>query len=139
MSLNHVEEQELSDYLDVERTAGPSDRAVGRHLSQCPVCQDRLEQLRATTRLLRDYGSVPAPRHFSIPEGAAPRLHFVLPAWGSLASLAASLLLFLAVAGTYRSGGRAVPAALVGAPNGAASQSAPAAPTLRAVRTAPPA
>jgi len=103
MPTDHIDDAQLSDYLNVGQQGTSNDRrAVASHIDACAECRLRLDQLSEVVTLLRRVGPVAPPRPFVLPDGAVRRLRFEPTAWSSVASLVASLLLFFTVVVTAR-------------------------------------
>src|SRR3990170_1002064 len=60
-----VKGEEISTYLD-GRLPEAAARRVGVHLEACEACQRRLEELRATVRVLRGLPAAEVPRSFAL-------------------------------------------------------------------------
>lgn len=83
--------ERLSAYLDGECPEGEA-QGVARHLEDCPGCREELEALLRLTAALAEL-TVPAPPHLRL--SLRPRR----AAWWQALSLAASLILGVAVGG----------------------------------------
>jgi hypothetical protein len=72
-SEGHLTEDDLNRYLD-EHFPVDEQPGLASHLSRCPECRERLEQLRATVRLLRNAPQMTPRISFRIaPQDASPQ------------------------------------------------------------------
>lgn len=141
----HLDDEQISASADRERAGVRHPTEIAQHLATCELCRARVRETLDVIDALRRYGHVRAPRPFAVPEATPVRLRPTIPAWASVASLAASLVLFLSVAGTARLEGAATSTAPAAAPavsvassgsssaseGGRAAVQQPAAPTAR--------
>lgn len=95
--MRHLDEGELQDWLDQERSGVGSLEAdeIGRHLELCPECAERLARLEDVTRRARSVLSSVEPADQSVPDFAAivartgstgrrPRRHrWIAAAWAA--------------------------------------------------------
>ncbi len=104
MPEEHLDDQALSDSLNARRGQLYALNRSTEHLAQCPQCQARLAQMRATVELLREYGPVAPPRRFTLPDNLIQASRPRWPGYLAIASMAASLVLFFSVVGTLNAG-----------------------------------
>lgn len=102
---DHLDDDQISESADRERAGVQHPPDVARHLALCGLCRERVRETLDVLDALRRYGRAEAPRSFAVPEATPVALRPMVPAWASVASLAAGFILFLSVAGTARFAG----------------------------------
>ena len=128
----------LSGYID-NRLGGSEQATLERRLGADPRLRAELEDLRATTTLLRELDPLPLPRSFTLDRATAPRrrsflsLAWVMQLGGGLAGLALVLMASLQML----SGMAAPSAAMIVSTEATQAPAATQAPTMMVAAAAP--